>query len=748
MKNPLHKRIKSEVRTDAGRYIALFVFLALMIAFVSGFLIADKSMKTAYDESFDKYNVEDGHFSLTSKATANFIDDIENEGALIYEMFYKDFTTSKNHTVRVYAARDEVNKACLMDGELPTDSDEIAIDRLYAENNSIKIGDSINLDGTTFRVSGTVALSDYSALFKSNTDMMFDANKFTVAVVSEEAFDKLSDDNLVYCYSWINEDKSLSDDDKKSLSDDIKEKIAGEALLTDFVMQADNQAITFTGDDMGSDKAMMTWLLYVVIVILAFVFAVTTRSKIEQEAKAIGTLRASGYKRGELLIHYLEMPIIVTVIAAALGNILGYTLMKNMIVNLYYHSYSLTTYSTIWSSEAFIKSTLIPCLIILAINILVLSRALRLSPLQFLRNDLRRHKSKDVMTLSKLSFMGRFRIRIIFQNKGTYITLLVGIVLASFLLLFGLIMSPLLSNFKDVVTESKIADYQYVLKAGVPVDNSSAEKYSVAALKNETRDGEEITVYGISEGSDYLEDLKLPDKENEVIVSDGYMEKYHLKVGDKIKLCKAYDSDTYEFTIKGHYDYAATLGVFMSRDCFNDIFDKEKGSFNGYFSNEKLDIDESLVASTITVDDLTTIANQLDDSMGNMFLFICGFAVILYIILMYLLAKLIIDKNASSISMVKILGYNSREIAKLYNRATAVVVIVSLAIALPICLTLFKQIYYIFMQEMNGWLTYYVAPWIYGALIGIGILCYFIVHVILSKRISRISMATALKDME
>lgn len=33
-----------------------------------------------------------------------------------------------------------------------------------------------------------------------------------------------------------------------------------------------NQAITFTGDDMGSDRAMITMLLYMIIVIIAFVF--------------------------------------------------------------------------------------------------------------------------------------------------------------------------------------------------------------------------------------------------------------------------------------------------------------------------------------------------------------------------------------------------------------------------------------------------------------------------------------------
>ena len=79
---------------------------------------------------------------------------------------------------------------------------------------------------------------------------------------------------------------------------------------------------------MGSDRAMVAILLYMVIAILAFVFAITTANTIEKEANVIGTLRASGYTRGELVRHYMAMPCIITVISALNGNVLGYTVMK------------------------------------------------------------------------------------------------------------------------------------------------------------------------------------------------------------------------------------------------------------------------------------------------------------------------------------------------------------------------------------------------------------------------------------
>ena len=43
-----------------------------------------------------------------------------------------------------------------------------------------------------------------------------------------------------------------------------------------------------------------------------------------------------------------------------------------------------------------------------------------------------------------------------------------------------------------------------------------------------------------------------------------------------------------------------------------------------------------------------------------------GFAIVMFVVLIYLLSKIVIEKNAQSISMVKILGYTNREISRLY----------------------------------------------------------------------------------
>ena len=754
MRNPLIKRLPREFKSDLGKYLVMFLFMTAAIGFISGFLVAGSSMIKAYNESFDKYNIEDGNFELSQEADDALIERIEKEDVTIYENYYveKDVTQKNGEnitesTLRIFKNRKDVDKICVMKGELPVNSNEIAIDRMYADNNKINVGDNIKMSGKEYKVTGYVALSDYSALFSDNSDMMFDSVKFGVAIVTDECFDKLSDVNVHYVYSWKYDNKPENDTEEKEQSDKFLKKIGATGLVTNYTPAYLNQAIHFTGDDLGSDKSMIEVLLYVIIVILAFVFAVTTNNTITKEANVIGTLRASGYKKSELLGHYITMPVIVTILAAIIGNILGYTYFKNIVANMYYGSYSLPTYVTIWNAEAFIKTTVIPLILMIIINVLVISRKLSLSPLDFLRRNLTKKKKKKAVRLPKFKFFNRFRLRIIFQNMSSYVTLFVGMLFANVLLLFGMMMVPLLNHYQNEVTQSQIADYQYILKTttDVNVSYSNAEKYCVTSLETTGDKEESITIYGIADNSKYI-DFDIP-KEG-VAISDGYASKYNVKKGDTISLKEKYKDKIYEFVVEDIVDYPPSLSVFMSSKQYNEEFRKQDNYYNGYFSDKKLDIDDKKVASIITVDDLTKVSRQLEVSMGESFNLIFVFSIALFILLVYLLTKLIIEKNTTSISMVKILGYTNAEIGRLYLISTTWVIIISQIITIGLSTVIMNWLYKYFMAKMTGWLTLYYAPKIFPEMFVLGLLVYAVVAAFQLIKIHKIPMDEALKNVE
>ncbi len=768
VKNPLRKRLLRELKSDFGKYFVIFAFLTLLIAFCSGFFVATESMQQAFNDSFSKYNIEDGHITFNEKLSDDMTSDFEKSQDInIYELFYKEVERDNGDTFRIYKNRNEVDKICLMSGEFAAKSDEIAIDRMYATNAGIDVGSTVKVDGKNYTVTGLIAMSDYTSLYKSNTDLMFDAQHFTVAQVSDAAFDAIGEYKTSYCYAWKYNTTYDTDKEKNSAATDLKDALvdvikeenikrvyAGEtdAMLTvsDFVAEPDNQAIHFAGDDMGGDKSMIIVLLYIVIIILAFIFSVTTMNSIEKESAVIGTLRASGYTKKELVIHYMELPVIVLVVAAIAGNVIGYTGMKYICVGMYYGSYSLPTYVTVWNAWAFVMTTVVPLILLVCINFFMLVKMFRISPLRFLRRDLGKKRKKKALRLPNWKFLTRFRTRILLQNRSSYLIMFLGIIFSGILLLFGLVMNPVLYGYKDLVLESMPCAYQYVLKTRVDTDTENAEKYALTSL-DYVRKGnvnDEISLYGLQENSIYF-DIDFEDTDAGIYISDGMSEKYNLKVGDTFTLINDMEDEEYSFTVAGIHTYPSTLAVFMTIDVFRSTFDKADDYYTGYLSDVRItDIDEKNIAVTITQDDMTIVADQLIDSMGKMFYLIIVFALLIYLIVVYLLSKIIIEKNANAISIVKILGYQNRDIFKLYVVSTIIVVVVSVILSVPISDAMLGIMWKAIMSTYPGWLNYKAPAHVLVEMPVISIVSFVFIGILEYRRIGKIPMETALKNVE
>lgn len=916
MKNPLIKRLPREFAKDMTKYIAIFIMMVLLIAICSGMRVGNESLKATYYDSFELYNIEDGHITL-DKALPDELKDIfesEMEMKLYSNIYFDEDASETGATIRVYKQSDEINTPCLLSGELPSKDNEIAIDRVFAKNNDINIGDTVTLNSKAFEISGFIALPNYSTLFENNTDSMFDSINFSVAVMTDNGFDSVESKNISYNYAWqynkacaddieaaersdkfldiledeltdydeaivqvqidditdklekaseeyaeiyqdsfeekieditnavktgaeeytalymttgekpAKEDLSVETDDfifsmiEKSvdaalnneeyeapseeefkdqylntvekpkredlsvalddflfgiIEDAVNAKINGEEYempedeafedeidktdiiaVDNYIPKYLNQAIVFSIDDIGGDEAGTMVVCYMMIVVIAFIFAVTISNTIVSEAGVIGTLRASGYTKGELIRHYMILPIIVTLIAAVVGNVIGYTVMKDYVVSLYHNSYSLTTYKTIWDPSAFLLSTVVPIVLMILINLTVLISKLRLSPLKFLRRDLKKNRNKKAMRLNtKIPFKTRFSLRIFFTNLPGYIVMIVGILFGSLLISFGDMFPRMLDSYKELVISDMISEYQYILydcEEANDVTVERAEKYASSSF-DYSKEGfltDSFTVYGISENSRYV-NADIPD--GKALISTGISEKFGIKVGDTVKLDEKYKRNTsYEIEIGGIYDYQSSLAIFMNIDDYNVTFGEKQGYFTGYFSNEELtELDNDDVAAVITATDYTKLSDQLMISMDGMMGIIKWIGAIFFVIVVYVLCKQVIERNFQSIAMTKILGFRNNEIGGLYIASTTIAVVFGLIISVPFMDIAMRAIFkgYIYTM-MAGYIPYVVNPITYIITVSVGLVCYAIVAILQMIKVSKVSKSEALKNVE
>ena len=686
--------------------------------------------------------------------------DFEAVPVTIYENFFVNLDENDESRIRVFAYQTDVNLPCVHEGRLPENSDEIAIDRMHADNAGISVGDILTIGDRQMEVVGLISLANYTTLHENNADTMFNALTFDVGVVTEEGFEALSfNRNIHYMYSWIYNNDPADKISEKAAGDNflkalITQVAASENEIEDFLPSYANQAITFAPDDVGGDMAMVGVLLYIFIGIIAFIFAVTISSTIAKEASVIGTLRASGFTKGELIAHYMAMPIVVTLLSAVVGNVLGYTKLKDVVKKLYYNSYSLPVFKTLWSSEAFVKTTVIPLVLVLLVNLIVIAYKLRLSPLKFLRHDLKSGKKRNAIKLPNWKFFTRFRTRILSQNSANYGILAFGVIFVMFLMTFAYAMPDTLNHIKLTIGDSLFADYQVILKSTeddegniITTSNPDAEEFSIRGLIYRGKIDEEISVYGFMDGSSYFE---LPElSEGEVVISSSYADKYGIDVGDIITLDEEYENVSYEFRVASIVDASSIMGVFVDVDSFNEIFDLDEDSFSGFLSSTPIeDIAEKYIAKTITIDDMLMQVNQLDHSMGSMLNYFSYVCVIMAAVLIYLLTKIIIEKNENAISMTKILGYRPGEIASLYLVSTTWVMLVVEFVAVFAGRSIMGIVWKIFLMSMPGWFPFYMEKSSSVKGFVLVFIAFLVIMFFDYLRIRRIPMDEALKNVE
>ena len=194
---------------------------------------------------------------------------------------------------------------------------------------------------------------------------------------------------------------------------------------------------------------------------------------------------------------------------------------------------------------------------------------------------------------------------------------------------------------------------------------------------------------------------------------------------------------------------AAGLAVFMPNELFNTTFGRDADDFSGYMSDEPItDIDSEYIAKEITSKDIMKVADQLDHSMGSYMVYFQYVCVIVAAIILYLLTKIIIEKNERAISMTKILGYEKGEIASLYLIPTALVVFFSEFISMYLGFKLMDVFWKIMMKGMGGWFAFIMPVSGFVKQFLLVFAAYLIITIFDFIRIKKIPKVLALKNME
>ncbi|MCC8068315.1 MAG: FtsX-like permease family protein, partial [Ruminococcus sp.] len=473
--------------------------------------------------------------------------------------------------------------------------------------------------------------------------------------------------------------------------------------LSSFVENENNSRIWDYEDDSNTNKMSAIFAGIVVLIMIAYVISVFIMHNIDNESKIIGALYALGYNKKELLSHFLRLPVMISFVGGILGTVLGFaTASFQTESSASYYSYGEVQY--IQPLYLIVYGIVIPTVITLLVNIIVINKKLSSTPLQLLRKE-RKENNVSNVNLKDMKFIHKFQIRQFIREFRGNITLFFGVFISILMMVFSFTIYSSIHNMTLHTTDDIKFQYMYTLKFpdDTPPDNcETAYTEGLYTYFDLLGSDLEVSVQGIQKDSNYFNFDVHDTEKNEVYVSSSASIKFGWTTGDTIVLKNDIDGTNYALNVKGVVQYSNGLYIFMDIDAMRELFNQEDDYFNTLFSNEELDIESGRINNIITYQDIDDVSSIFMNLMQDMIVMILALSVVIFIIVLYLLLRLMIDKASFSISLIKIFGYNNKEIKKLYLDGNFYTILVTLIVGIPISRVIINAIYPSLVANVNA----------------------------------------------
>ncbi|KEI78469.1 cell division protein FtsX [Clostridium botulinum A2 117] len=671
----LSKRIKRVIKSNKGSYIGCTLLVLLSCILFSSFNIAFRNIDKNFKEFVKDYNIDSAKF-MVNKPIED-IKNIEDKFNLSLEKRYEMDYNLDDSTLRIFSKTSKINKPYIIQGRNLKNKNEILLDPYFSKEKNINLGDKIKIQGQDFKVVGFFSIPDYIYPLKSETDLIWDAKKFGIASMPEEDMKKLKGIRTFYHTVF-----------KENNENDFKKYIEEKYNIVSYTERDNNVRYTLVKTKMDSSILMAITMPMIIILLTSTLLAIVMWRIIKTDLKQIGTLYALGYKKSEILKHYISYPIIIGTIGGVIGTLLGIVLSKPL--DTFMRNYfNIPLIKENYSINYIILSPIIPLFFLILASFIVILKVLKMSPVNLMKgfkNKGRINKIEKNLKLYKFRFKNKFKIREITRNIGRTTILLVGITIASMLLLMGFMIKDSMDSLIKAQNNINQYEYNYILKTLQIQKNYAGEKYNVSSFKVQN-DKEPIPIYGIDKDSKLisLKDSKGEKIQfNKVILTKALAEKLNINKGDRIKIYNIYKDKEFFINIDEIADNYSTKSIYIPLDKFNTMMNYEKNSYIGVYSKEKLDIDENLIFKVESKKETEEAFKTMIQPMKYSLTIMAIFAFIIALIVIYVVTSIIVEENKGNISMLKVLGYKKEEINSLILDTEKIPVLIGYLLSIPI----------------------------------------------------------------
>lgn len=741
----INNKIKRAMLENKSQYLGSLILIVLSCLLFTMFNLLSTNMFRLSSDFEKNYNQEDANF-ITDKKLSN-IETLESKFNMsVEETKLVDYSITSDKTLRILSENTKVDIPAIIEGQALSEGG-ILIDPAYAKANSLSIGDSLKIYDKDFTISGFMSLPNYIYPLRTESDIMNDSNNFGIAVIGESDFNSLNRGNSFYAVRF-NGDRSNVEDKVSQLKDYLKNS---NVIILNWMNITDNPRVTYVTAKLKGIDEMSSSMPIFILLLTCILTGIVMLRMLKREAVIIGTLYALGYKKREIVKHYLMYPLTISLLGGILGTLLGALTLRPML-NFMVSYFNMPVGSVTFNISYIIISILLPVIFLITCCYFVINKSLKISPVQLMKGGNEKSKVGFIeksLKLDKLKFDTKFKIREQLRSTARSLFLLIGVITATMLLLMGFTSKSSIDYLmKDSFDNAFKYNYQYVFNSIQNGTPAQGEPFSEVPFTLKSDSKTTLTVYGVKPNSQYIsfkDEAGNTLKSDKIIITRALADKLKVKPNDTIKIVNKLDSKEYSITIDSIAETYVGQYIYIPIDKLNDMLKYPSGSYMGVWSSEKLDIPENKLLAAVTVDDMKkafdTMTQPLQAAIGT----ISFMSFIIGLIVIYVVTSLTIEENRENISLMKILGYRKKEVYSLILNSSGFVVVLGYILGVPLLVTSMTALFKSVTKEMS--ISFPVTLNYSYILVGFVIiyLTYELSKLLSRRKVNRISMAEALK---
>lgn len=760
----LNKKLYRDIKLNKSQFITIFLMVFLGVFVFSGIHAYMDGMKASGDNYYEKNNFQDiwltgENFSKEDlekvKETEN-VKDAERQLTITTTLEGVDDVTLETNFIE----SNNISKMYVVEGEgFDKEKSGVWLDSYLAKNLDLKVGDEITFTYQKYKMTekilGLVNTPDHVYSIKSDNEIFPTHKDYGYIYLSINEF---PEDYYVFTSIIVDvEDTTKINDTKSDLENNIESALA----VTDR-----ESSVSYSGYNSEIEEGTtFSGVFTVLFLLIAILSVITTMNRfVRKQRTQIGTLKALGIKRKRIIRHYVSYGFWISLIASALGLIIGELTLGKFFLNMEMEYFEVPICNTVLLPIVYIMAVAI-VIVITFITYLSCKKVLKEPASEALRIEIPKVKKTkfDLTTkgiLKKASFSTKWNLRDMSRNKARTLMAIVGIVGCTMLIVcaFGLLDS--MNAYLDWEFDG-ICNFEYKLALENNYSdeefNNLTSKYGDATsqtigIEIKNKDTKETNVITINDSNNKLRytdhDKNYIELENDgIYITEKLSKTLGLNVGDEITWHIFGDDNWYTTKIAGLNRDPQNQQLNMTREYYESLGLTYHA--DSIYTDENLsNIEEPDGVKTIqSIDSLKSGMQSMLGTMKTMVVLLITVSVILGFVIIYNLGILSFSEKQYQFATLKVLGFKDKQIKKIFIKQNTWITVIAIIIGLPLGFFMTDFIYKSALgdsYDFNAQIR--IISYMY-AIIGT-LAVSFVVNKVLSKKVKTIDMVTSLKGNE